>query len=102
MPSFMIVRLETSEFKREQKKSGRTRLRCNAVENQNSTLPMQLQVIYRSYLISFMIVRLETSEIKREQKKSGRARLWRNAVKNQNSTLPMQLKSFRGPTWQVS
>ena len=35
------------------------------VENPNSTQPMLLHVIYRSYMPSFMIVRLQTSEIKR-------------------------------------
>ena len=38
MPSFMIVRLQISEIKRKQKKSGRVRLRRHAAENQNSKI----------------------------------------------------------------
>ena len=35
------------------------------LENPNSTQPMLLQVIYRSYMPSFIFVRLQTSEIRR-------------------------------------
>ena len=44
LPSFMILRLQNSEIKREQKKSGRVRLRRNTAENLNSTRPIQHRV----------------------------------------------------------
>ncbi len=63
MPSFMIVQLQTSEIKRKQKNQGFGRQFPLQAENQNSTQPMHIYIIKRSYMPSFMIVRLQTSEI---------------------------------------
>ena len=47
MPNFMIVRLQTKNvvfFTDNKEEKARARLQRNAAENQNSTLPMLLQV----------------------------------------------------------